>query len=267
LHLAVQNLLGWKPSPLRPASQHGSDATIISSRDGGRTWTPDLALVLTAMEAEQYDRPAWRWRTPPETRDGYRGWRPMFPGHVFGGPTFMQCGRDHADAPDGLVYAASVDQWDNGGALRIGRVDAARVGERAAWTFAVPRPDGGADWIGDPEQAPPALSIPGYLSLPELVWLPRLRRCLLLTWSLHRDFDATGGSRLTVLESPTPWGPYALVHHEERWDEIAVCPYCPRIPLRWFDQDRLTGWLLHSGSWHGTEHYRAHARGFALETA
>jgi hypothetical protein len=100
LYLAAQNLLGWRPSPHRPNSQHGSDAAIIRSDDHGRTWQPDLTGILTSLEATHFDRPSGRWR---ERHDSWQGWRPMFPGNCFGGPSFVQCGRDNADAPDDWI--------------------------------------------------------------------------------------------------------------------------------------------------------------------
>jgi hypothetical protein len=52
------------------------------------------------------------------------------------------------------------------------------------------------------------------------------------------------------------------------WDQQEVCPYCPRLPLKWFNPQKLTGWLLHSGNWHSPEpYYKPHVRGFRLEAA
>jgi len=66
------------------------------------------------------------------------------------------------------------------------------------------------------------------------------------------------------LESEQPWGPFRLVYYEEMWDSIEVCPYCPRVPLKWFDHDSLSGWIVHSGSWHTVHHYSPHVRPFQL---
>lgn len=266
LYLAVQNLLGKKTPPHRPDSQHGSDAAILRSDDFGKTWSPDIQTGLIEMEAQFYDRRNWTWRNPPEERTGWQGWQPMFPGYRFGGPSFVQFGRDCAAAVDDFVYAISGDQWDNGSELRLGRVPQDRIQEIESWEWAVVGQNGVA-WTQDLSSSPPVLVIPRHISLPEMIYLPGLQRYLLLTWGLHKDFHVEDGSELTILEAEHPWGPFRLVHYEEIWDSLEICPYCPRVPLKWFDQDALSGWLFHSGSWHTVEHYKPHVRPFQLLSA
>jgi len=264
LYLAAQNLLGRKPAPHREKSQHGSDATILRSDDHGLTWLPDIQTGLAEMEAQWYDRRSWQWRNPPEERTSWKGWKPMFPGSAFGGPSFVQHGRDNADAVDGYVYAVSGDQWDNGSELRVGRVPRDSILEVEAWEWALLQRDGSVEWTGQLSESKPVLTLEGHLGLPEMVYLPGIERYLLLTWGLHKDFDVKAGSELTVLESEQPWGPFRLVYYEEMWDSIEVCPYCPRVPLKWFDHESLSGWIVHSGSWHTVHHYSPHVRPFQL---
>jgi hypothetical protein len=243
LYLAAQNLLGEKPPVHGEKCQHGSDAFIVRSRDCGRTWSPDFKEQLR------------------------RG--PMFPGAKFGGPSFVQHGRDSA-APDGFVYAVSGDQWDNGSELRVGRVPKGRIPDAGTWEFvagldAANRPG----WTRDLNASAPALVLDRQLSLPEMVRLPGSGRCLLLTWRLHQDFKGDAGSSLLILDAPEPWGPFSLVHYEDLWEgEKAVNPYCPRLPLKWFDQKTAEGWLQFSGGWEPGDnrpHYRSHVRKFRLK--
>ena len=264
LYLAAQNLLGKKTPPHRPNCQHGSDATILRSDDFGLTWNPDIQTVLSDMERELYDRSNWMWRNSPEERTGWKGWRPMFHGFKFGGPSFIQYGCDHANALDNFVYAISGDQWDNGSELRLGRVHQDHILEKDAWMWAVLDSSGAVKWITDLEASPPLLTIDGHLGLPEMVYISDIKRYLLLTWGLHQDFHVQAGSELTILEAENPWGPFFLVYFEEIWDSIDVCPYCPRLPLKWFDQNSLTGWLFHSGNWHTVQYYKPHVRKFQL---
>lgn len=266
LYLAVQNLLGKKPSPHREKSQHGSDATILRSDDYGKTWAPDIQTGLAEMEAAHYDRRSWKWLNPPEERTGWKDWQPMFPGALFGGPTFIQFGKNNADAVDGYVYAVSGDQWDNGSELRLGRVPQDQILDVAAWEWANLQLGGSVRWVGKLDDSQPVLTIDGHLGLPEMIYLPSIGRYLLLTWGMHKDFDVAEGSELTILESEWPWGPFRLVYYEEIWDKKEVCPYCPRIPLKWFAPALLSGWLLHSGNWHSPEpFYKPHIRPFQLE--
>ena len=243
-YLAVQNLLGKRPPAHGEKCQHGSDAFIVCSRDYGKTWSPDIA---------------------EQRRRG-----PMFPGAKFGGPSFVQYGRDSA-APDGFAYAVSGDQWDNGSELRVGRVPEDRILEAGAWEFVsglgpALRPA----WTRDLGASAPVLTLDRRLSLPEMVYLSGPKRYLLLTWRLHQDFKGDAGSSLLVLDAPKPWGPFSLVHCEELWEgEKAVNPYCPRVPLKWFDAKSNEGWLQFSGGWEpGTNrpHYRSHVRRFRLKT-
>lgn len=264
LYLAAQNLLGRKPAAHKAKSQHGSDATILRSDDFGKTWTPDIQTPLAEMEANLYDRRARRWLTPPEERTEWKGWRPMFPGWKFGGPSFVQFGRDNAAAVDDYVYAISGDQWDNGSQLRLGRVPQDRIQDSAAWEWADVTQGDEMTWTGDLETSKPVLDLQGHLGLPEMVYLPSLGRYLLLTWGLHEDFHVRAGSELTVLESEHPWGPFRLVTYQELWDTVEVCPYTPRIPMQWFDGETLCGWLIHSGNWHTVVHYTMHIRPFRL---
>jgi hypothetical protein len=264
LYLAAQNLLGKKPAPHSTRSQHGSDATILRSDDFGKTWTPDIQTGLIEMEAAWYDRPNMRWRTSPQTRTGWQGWQPMFPGWKFGGPSFVQFGRDYAEAVDGYVYAISGDQWDNGTQMRLGRVPREQIQDVAAWEWANVESGRQVRWARSLEASKPVFTLAGHLGLPEMVYLPSLGRYLLLTWALHKDFHVEAGSELTVLESEQPWGPFRLVHYEEIWDSLEICPYCPRVPVKWFDANENAGWLVHSGSWHTVEHYTVHVRPFRL---
>jgi len=267
LYLAAQTLLGHKPARHREKCQHGSDASIMRSDDLGKTWSPDIQSVFTGLEAKFYDRKGWKWTNPPEDRGSWMGWKPMFPGPLFGGPSFVQFGKDNSDAVDSYVYAVSSDQWDNGTELRLGRVPADSILEAGAWEWAVPDGNGGVSWTGMLEESGPVLGMDGHLGLPEMVYLPSAGRYLLLTWGLHKDFHVSDGSELTILESENPWGPFSLVYYEKIWDSVEVCPYCPRVPMKWFDQGRLSGWLLHSGSWHTVNFYKPHVKPFQLVPA
>jgi len=246
LYFSVQNLLGSKPPAHGEKCQHGSDAHIIVSRDHGKTWSPGLHEIKE------------------------KG--PMFPGNLFGGPTFINYGKDNEGARDEYVYAVSGDQWDNGSELRLGRVPADRITEKEAWEW-VCNTNGSQlpMWSKDLGKSTPILRWDRHLSIPDMVYLGGIKRYLLLTWRLHEDF-APKGTDLIILESPEPWGPFSLVHFENWEDEIRT-PYSPRIPLKWMDPDGLSGWILHSGNWMSPDdqgfasYYRANIRKFRLVTA
>ncbi|SPE31215.1 exported hypothetical protein [Candidatus Sulfotelmatomonas gaucii] len=243
LYLAVQNVLGKKPPAFGTRSQHGDDTTIISSRDHGKTWTPARADIKA----------------------------PMFPGHIFGGPAFVNSGRDNAGAPDKYVYAVSTDQWDNGSNLRVGRVPANRIQDVGAWQWiselkSYKRPR----WSSELNRATPVLTDDRRISLPEMIYIGTIKRYLLLTWRLYKDFSNSDGTELMIYAAPHPWGPFTLVHEEAMWESKDMNPYCPRIPLKWLkvNGDEIDGWMQFSGSWRKTStEYRSHVREFRMKIA
>ncbi len=240
LYLAFQNLRRAQKAPHSLVSQHGSDAHIVHSMNKGFFWIPSLPNITA----------------------------PMFPGYKFGGPAFVQHGRNNADARDEFVYAISSDQWDNGSNLRLGRVPKDQIVRREAWQWvgAFER-DGNPAWTYELNDAIPVLSIHRWLGCPEMVYLPQQKRYLLLSWHLRGDFSPTQGTDLLVLEAPNPWGPFHLVHFEELWEGQTTNPYCPRVPAKWLSADNLSGHVLFSGSWNGPIQatlYRANVRPFRL---
>lgn len=240
LYLAVQNLLGLKPVPSATRSQHGSDAQIFRSDDHGLTWSPDRKGITA----------------------------PMFPGAHFGGPAFVNVGKDHAGAADRWIYAISAEQWDNGSSLRLGRVPDDRVQDLTAWSWVAGfGTDGTPTWSSDLAASVPVLERPRGCGAPELVWIEALRSFLLLTWQLKMDFSCDDGSELFVYRSPDPWGPFTLIHHESEWETRDIGPYCPRLPLKWIRPvaGGIEGWLFFSGAWReDSRHYHLHARPFRL---
>ncbi|MHB9034171.1 MAG: hypothetical protein ACYC6L_14120 [Anaerolineae bacterium] len=241
LYFAFQNMLRTHVPPFSLISQHGSDAQVVYSTNKGAFWTPALANIST----------------------------PMFPGHRFGGPAFINYGRNNANARDSYVYAVSGDQWDNGSNLRLGRVPAENIMQREAWEWVCAyTPGGDPAWSRDLAEAVPILSLHRWLGMPELVYLAGIGRYILFTWHLHRDFSPDAGTDLLIFDAPEPWGPFTLVHFEEYWEGQALNPYCPRLPLKWAEPDGATCWLQFSGSW-GPDgqkqgYYRSNVRRFKL---
>jgi len=240
-YLAFQNMLGAKKPPHNLLSQHGSDAHIVYTKNPGQFWIPTLQTVQ----------------------------EPMFKGHTFGGPAFINCGKNNENAPDPYIYAVSSDQWDNGSNLRLGRVPSDSIMRPAAWQF-VSAFDGagGPVWNHNLNEAIPVLSLHQSIGAPEMVYIAAIDRYLLLTWRLHSDFSPTDGTDLLIMEAPKPWGPFALVHFEEYWEGKAYNPYCPRVPLKWMAADGLSGYIQFSGSWGGegqqNGYYRSNVRAFSL---
>ena len=257
LYYALQNLLGWKPPHFGSHCQHGSDVSIISSCDFGKTWEPDLNPLFDLFHRELLNsspgKTHWanrsvEWKAPYYERGSYKGWSPMFPGDWFGGPSFVQFGKDNSTAVDDYVYAVSADQFDNGTNLRLGRVKNDSILDAKKWEFATKEEDG-FTWTNDLFSSDPVLEIYRHISIPEMVYIESIKKYLLFTWAFHSDFDPNRGSELTVLESDHPWGPFFLVHYDWIWYKEEAGCYCPRLPLKWFDEKSLSGWLEFSGNY------------------
>ena len=241
LYLAFQNMLRTRKPTYGILSQHGSDAHIIYSSNKGGFWTTALQNIK----------------------------EPMFAGHKFGGPAFVNFGKNNENARDGYVYAVSSDQWDNGSNLRLGRVPSDSIMLREKWEWACATGISGEPvWGSDLEDSIPVLSLHRCIGAPEMVYLAKIKRYLLLTWRLHKDFSPDDGTDLLIFESPEPWGPFSLVHEEEYWQGKEYNPYCPRIPLKWMEDDGVTGYMQFSGSWgdrgHRNGYYRSNLQKFKV---
>jgi len=242
LYLAFQNYLHGGVAPHSNKSQAGSDAHIVRSALPWNQWYPSFSAIK----------------------------EPMFPGSKFGGPAFINFGQDNANARDEYVYAVSSDQWDNGSNVQLGRVPKDNILDINYWEFVRAfTHDGKPVWGRKLEDSIPILSIHRYIGLPEMVYLSEIGRYLFLTWHLKEDFGCDGGTDLLILESPEPWGPFSLVHHEEYWEGQEFTPYCPRVPLKWMDGDHKSGWMQFSGSWGPVAqekgYYRSNLRKFKLD--
>jgi hypothetical protein len=243
LYLAFQNATG-KATLVAEGNDaimnygHGYDAQIVCSKDYGLTWSPDI------KELE----------------------KPMFPGRKFGAPCFINFGKDNDGARDSYVYTISGEGWDNGNNCRLARVPNDRIMDRSSWEWVSDfTEDDIPVWSSIMEEAIPVLSHPGYLGTVDMVYVAAIKRYLLLSWH-HKVKASPGmGSELIIYDAPEPWGPFTLAHHEDLWETREMNPYNPRLPLKWFDAEKLEGWLQFSGSWildGSTPFYRSHIRKF-----
>ena len=246
LYLAFQDLTG-KGGEIRDNPDvvnnygHGYDAQIVSSQDFGQTWQPAIKSIAS----------------------------PMFPGRIFGAPAFVNFGKDNLGARDKFVYAISGEGWDDGSHCRLGRVPEDSILDARSWEWiTVLRANGEPEWSKDLKSAIPVISHPGYLGMVDMVYLSSLRRYLLFGWRNKVKSDPDAGSELIVYDAPEPWGPFTIAYHQDPWESVELNPYNPRLPLKWFDQEKLEGWMLFSGSWRSgghTPYYRMHVRKFRLK--
>ncbi|MDX2024098.1 MAG: DUF4185 domain-containing protein [Deltaproteobacteria bacterium] len=229
-------------NPIRPdaatmlldaVSSHAGVAGIMYSDDAGNTWQniPDAST-------------------------------PYFLGPNFGGLAFVGFGPGYTDVPKNLepyVYALSNDEnWETGNNIFMARVPRERILDRAAWQFYA-GVAGEPAWTNEEFRARPILSDPGKVGHPSMTWNAGLGRFLLAYFSdvvphslaTMPEVAAKTWHRarqLTIVEGPTPWGPWALVHHEPKWEGEHVA-YLPQIPSKWLSADGMQGTLLFSGDY------------------
>ncbi len=143
----------------------------------------------------------------------------MFPGSRFATPYFVEYGQDgraSVDNADRYVYALSNDGfWDNGNNLILGRVARSKIGNLSAtdWQY-YQGGDGMEDsaWMSDMARAKLVLDAPGKLGMNGAVYVPGLRRYIMIGWYYPagggKIKDACHATNWDFYEAPKPWGPW-----------------------------------------------------------
>lgn len=175
--------------------QTSTDTSLIKSTDRGLTWTRSAR--------ENYDNPMW-------------------PGSRFGAPAFIHYGRNggdvEQDAADKFVYAVSNNGfWNGGDDLILARVPRSKLPgmNPSDWEYFI----GGdgmnpASWSTDISQAFKILERPAKLGWSAPVFIPALKRYLLVSWFISPTLKAWfAPERITYdfFEAPHPWGPWTMV--------------------------------------------------------
>jgi hypothetical protein len=194
----------------RQTAQH---ASIIKSKDFGRTWTRSAEENLN---------------------------RPMFPGSHFATPYFIDYGKRKTlvDGADRYIYCISNNGfWDNGDSMILGRVLRDRIVllDGSDWEFY----SGGeglnnSNWMSDPGGAKPILERPGKVGETGAVYLPDRQRYMMIAWYYPLGGGKLEGASTTTVwdfyEAPKPWGPWTQIHSHTFSPEGYYCPgVCPKF--------------------------------------
>ncbi len=217
--------------------QPASNASIIKSTDFGKTWTRSAK--------ENYDQP-------------------MFPGSRFAAPYFVEYGQDgraSVDNADRYVYALSNDGfWDNGNNLILGRVARSKIGNLSASDWQYYRGGDGMEdsaWMSDMAGAKLVLDAPGRLGMNGAVWVPGLRRYIMIGWYYPagggKIKDACHTTNWDFYEAPKPWGP---------WTKVSTCVsspqgwYSPQLCPKFTSEDGRRLFVMTAGDWNQPKYYR-----------
>ena len=239
--LSIDGVLYWAVScfnygddPVFNRQRYGP-AWIITSHDNGVTWN------LTA--------------TPTD----------MFPGRL-AAPRFIQYGKDNAGAPDDWVYlyfpgtTSGAAFFENNDEILLARVDKGQILNRAAYEFYNGKQlDGSVEWTTDSTIATPIWEFPLMTSVQQANYHPTLKRYVWANWAWisydgypRPDHTAdernarTGHQRtqLTLIEGPTPWGPFSIMHRDDDWggSDGSRGGYTPVIPPAWVGESDF--WIV-----------------------
>lgn len=223
-------------------SPHGGVVALMYSDDSGTTWEN---VPGTDVGPDQY-----------------------FLGEKFAGLAFVAFGPGYAGVPERLgdyVYAISNDRnWETGDNIFLARAPAASLGDRSTWEFFASHGEGAGPvasptWSRHESAARPILRDPGRVGHPTMTYIEATDRFLLTygtdsvphTLATPKEVALSTWDKrveLMVLEGPTPWGPWGLVHHDPSW-EYPHTPYLPQVPTKWLDPDGEGGWMIFSGDW------------------
>jgi hypothetical protein len=217
--------------------QTAADASIIKSSDFGKTWTRSAK--------ENYGRP-------------------MFPGRRFATPYFVEYGQDgraSVDNADRYVYALSNDGfWDNGNNLILGRVARSQIGRISAtdWQY-YQGGDGMEDsaWKSDMARANPVLDAPGKLGMNGAVYVPGLRRYIMIGWYYPagggKMKDASRTANWDFYEAPKPWGPWTRI---STYVSNPQGYYSPQLCAKFTSGDGRRLFVMTAGDWNQPKYYR-----------
>jgi hypothetical protein len=162
-------------------------------------------------------------------------------------PTFLNFGRNYAQARDGYVYVYSFDgdsAYQPSDRMILARVPAGRVREREAYELFVKLDRAGEPvWTKDIRRRGAVFRHPGRCYRSSITYHAALKRYLWVQILPGGDTRRAGG--FGIYDAPEPWGPWTTVFFTERWD---VGPgESASLPAKWMSADGRTVHLVFSG--------------------
>jgi CubicO group peptidase (beta-lactamase class C family) len=165
---------------------------------------------------------------------------------AFGCPTFLNFGKDYAEARDDYVYIYTPDgdsAYRAADRMVLARVPKGRITDRAAYEFFRGRGEGGMPlWTEDMAGRRSVFDHPGGCCRSAISYNAGLKRYL---WCQTLPGDARFRGGFGVYDAPEPWGPWTTVSFAETWD-VGPGETCG-FPTRWMCADGKTVHLVFSG--------------------
>ena len=234
LYLVVARHLYGDDSDDPNRRQTAQNASIIKSTDLGKTWT----------------RPA---------HVNYQ--EPMFPGHRFATPYFIEFGPEGADQAKvgDYIYALSNNGfWDCGDDMVLGRVARSKIGflNGSDWEFYT----GGnghhkRSWTPNMDHAKPVLEKAGRFGMTGAVYLHAHQRYFMIGWYYPAGGGKMKGAATHTIwdfyESPQPWGHWTRIGS---YDSQPSGYYSPEVCPKFQTPDKV--FVFTAGNWNSPPDYR-----------
>jgi len=172
----------------------------------------------------------------------------------FGCPTFLNFGRDYADARDDYVYVYSPDApgaYEAADQMVLARAPKARIPDASAWEFFVgPDKSSLPVWSRNSTDRGAVFRNPGRCYRSSVSYNAGLRRYLwvqVFAQSTHPHGPRFQGG-FAIFDAPEPWGPWTAAFSTETWD---VGPgETASLPTKWMSADGKVVHLVFSGNDH-----------------
>src|SRR6266850_4342564 len=147
----------------------------------------------------------------------------------FGSPTFLDFGKNYAEARDGFVYTYSPDKdsaYETADRLVLARAPKTGLRDRASYEFFAGIDGAGkSQWTRDLAQRRAVFTHAARCYRSRISYNAALRRYLLVQpvpGITSRDdvgqLDTRSHGGLAIYDAPDPWGPWTIVFFTDRWD-------------------------------------------------
>ena len=168
-----------------------------------------------------------------------------------GYPTWLNAGRNYANAEDQYVYFYSPDTpsaYKTADHMLLSQVPLSDIRNQAAYRFFAGMNDAGVpNWTANFDERQPVFTDAGHCYRPEVVFNPGINRYLLLTaTSGASQWCGTAEKYFGMFEATKPWGPWRTVKQIKDWGGEKENRFQPRIPPGWISEDGRTFYLLYS---------------------
>ncbi len=173
----------------------------------------------------------------------------------FGCPTFLNFGKNYADARDGFVYVYSHDggsAYQPADRMVLARVLKDKLNDRQAYEFFERLDDErGPVWSANIDDRGPVFVHPGRCYRSAVTYCAGLKRYLwvqILPGTEGQRTDTRFAGGFAIFDAPEPWGPWTTAYFTEKSD---VGPgETASFPTKWMSADGRTLWLVFSGEDH-----------------